>query len=426
MDAVYRDDGPAACGLEAAVERAWRSPFLARKLEAAGFRRGEPLTWQRWWSIPPTRKDELRRLVRFEEEFCTAPRERVVEFWRSGGVTGRPLFYPRTQADVDVSLVAFARSLAIAGVTRDDTFMCSLPIGTHPAGQLMIRAAEILGAAGIWAGAGTQTPSITQIELIHDLGVTVWCGMASFGLHLAHLAEAAGRPLTETGVRRLVTTAEPLSRSKRALLEALWGARVVDVFGMSEITLFGAECERRRGLHVWTDHVFCEVIDPASLAPVGPGEPGILCVTALKGADATPFLRWLSGDVVHLEHGCDCAEADMPRLVHSGRTTDFFKVKGVNLNHGELEDALFAVPDIRDFRVIVTSSDRLRVEIECADGCGPSTSRAVDALLSERFGLRASVELLARGTIARANEGHLKARRFIDQRETASGGRGVA
>src|SRR6185436_4701234 len=103
--------------------------------------------------------------------------------------------YPRTARDLENSLAAFERCLRFAGVTAADTFMCSLPIGIHPAGQQTVRAAEQIGAAAIWAGAGSQTPSAAQVDLVHELGATVWCGMPSFGTNLGHIAEAAGRPL---------------------------------------------------------------------------------------------------------------------------------------------------------------------------------------------------------------------------------------
>lgn len=413
---AYPAGGPRALGLCDAVQRARRSPFMAEKLRRAAIGADGPRDWDAWRAIPPTTKQELRELGSFEEQFCTAPREQIVEFWRSGGVTGRPLFYPRTAPYIDQALDTFARSLRIAGLTARDTFMCSLPIGIHPAGQQMARAAERVGAATLWAGAGNQTPSAAQIELLHDLRVTVWCGMPSFGLHLGHLAEATGRPLSASPVHTLVTTAEALSDSKRALLSRLWGARVVDTFGMSEICLLAVECGRRPGLHVFTDIVFCEVLDPTTLDPVPPGEIGVLCATSLFPFTPTPFVRWLSGDIVRMEAGCECAQASEPRLIHSGRTTDFFKVKGVNLNHAELEEALYAIPDLRDYQVVVTDGDLLVVRVECADGCDVPISHGVDRLLVERFGLRGEIVLLERGTIAKATEGQIKAQRFVDQR----------
>ncbi len=415
-DPRYPGPGPAALGLTGTLERAARSPLFSRKLARAGVHGGAPLDWNAWRKIPPTNKDELRALDAFEEGMAIAPRSEVVEYWRSGGVTGRPLFYPRTARDVEESLTAFARTLSLAGLRREDTFLCALPIGVHPAGQQMVRAAERLGAATIWAGAGNQTPSSVQIELVRDFGVTVWAGMASFGLHLAHLAEGTGRPLALSRVRTVICTAEVLSTSKRELLGRLWGARVVDVFGMSEVTLMGGECGRRPGLHVWRAHSFCEVLDPETLKPVPPGEVGALCVTPVTGTSATPFLRWLSGDIVRMEFGCGCDHGDEPRLIHSGRTAAFFKVKGVNLNHAEVEDAIYEIPSLRDFRVTVAPDDRLVVEIESADGQGGVAVQAVDSLFSGRFGCRAEISTVERGTIARALEGQIKAQRFVDQR----------
>jgi len=412
----YLAASPASAGLAGPLARARRSPFFANKLAAAGIAAEREIDWAHWLAIPPTTKEELRAVVAPEDELWTVSREDVAEFWRSGGVTGRPLFYPRTATDVADSLDAFARCLAFAGVAASDTFLCSLPIGVHPAGQQAVRAAERLGAATIWAGGGTQTASLAQVELVHDLGATVWCGMPSFGLHLAHLAEAAGRPVDRSQVHTLLTTAEMLSRPKRTLLERLWGARVVDVFGMSEITLMGVECGRRPGLHVWREVSFCEVLDAGTLCPVTPGDTGVLCVTPLAGGRAVPFLRWLSGDVVRLETGCECAAESHPRLVHCGRTLGFFKVKGVNLNHAEVEDRLYQVPALVDFRVSVTPEERLLVELECRDPFRAEAKAAVEQLFLGGFGLSCDVACVERGEIARSLEGQIKAQRFVDHR----------
>jgi phenylacetate-CoA ligase len=412
----YAAAGPASVGLADPLARARRSRFFARKLAAAGIAPEQEVEWGNWLAVPPTTKEELRAVAAPEEQLWIVRREEVAEFWRSGGVTGRPLFYPRTAADVADSLDAFARCLAFAGVSAKDTFVCSLPIGVHPAGQQAVRAAERIGAATIWAGAGNQTPSLAQVELVHDLGATVWCGMPSFGLHLAHLAEAAGRPLDRSAVHTLITTAEVLSSPKRSVLERLWGARVVDVFGMSEITLMGAECGRRPGLHVWREVSFCEVLDAETLRPVTPGEMGVLCVTPIAGGRAVPFLRWLSGDLVRLEVGCECAAPSHPRLVHCGRTLGFFKVKGVNLNHAEVEDGLYQIDALVDFRVSVTAEERLLVELEGPEPLRAELRAAVEALFLARFGLSCDVVFVERGAIASSLEGQIKAQRFVDRR----------
>ncbi len=237
--------------------------------------------------------------------------------------------------------------------------------------------------------------------------------MPSFGTNLGHLAEAAGRPLADSGVRLVVTTAEMLSPAKRALLERLWGARVVDVFGMSEITLMGVECGRRPGLHVWREHSFCEVLDADTLTPVPLGEAGVLCVTPVAGGAAIPFVRWISGDVVRLELECDCEAAAHPRLVHSGRTLAFSKVRGTNLNHAEVEDALYGVSGLLDFRVSITADERIVVEVEVSS---TELIQTVEKLFSERFGVRAEATAVERATIAKSVETQVKAQRFVDRR----------
>ena len=163
---------------------------------------------------------------------------------------------------------------------------------------------------------------------------------------------------------------------------------------------------------------FCEVLHPDTLVPVPAGEGGVLCATPVVGNAATPFLRWLSGDVVRMEFGCDCAEASSPRLVHAGRTAGFFKLRGINVNHTELEERLYQVPSLRDFRVTLTPDDRLVVEVEAAERAAPAVVDATGAMIRDPFELHAEVVPVERGTIAKAVEDQIKAQRFVNQRPT--------
>ena len=416
-DLRYPGSGPAQVGLLDTLAHASRSPFFAERLRVAGIDGGSP-TWDQWRAIPPTSKEQLRELSDFGAAVVIAPRAEVVEFWRSGGVTGRPLYYPRTAADLEHAKQSFRLGLEIAGVTAADTVMVSFPFGIHPVGQMVARAAEAIGAAVVWAGAGSQLPSAAQVSLLSELGVTVWCGMASFGLHLANTAEAGGAPLSAADVRLLVTSAEVVSPPKRSLLERLWGAEVRDIFGMTECTLMGAECGRAEGLHVWTESSFCEVLDLDTLEPVALGETGTLCVTPKRTTHATPFVRWLSGDLVRMQTGCECAYSHYPRIVHSGRTAGFFKFRGVNIGHLEAEEALYAIDTLRDFRVLV-SDERLLVELEAAAGAEAFTEERVQRLFAETFGVRVQTLLVQRGAVVKATADQVKAQRFVDQRKLA-------
>src|SRR4030081_3773769 len=85
------------------------------------------------------------------------------------------------------------------------------PPGTPPAGPMLARSATDAGIAVNWAGSGTTTPSLMQLELIHRLRPTIWMGMSSYGLHLANLAEARGVDLASGPVETVLCSAEPLS-----------------------------------------------------------------------------------------------------------------------------------------------------------------------------------------------------------------------
>ena len=139
-----------------------------------------------------------------------------------------------------------------------------------------------------------------QLELIRELKPTIWCGMGSYGLHLANLAEAKGIDLAASSVKKIIVAAEPLSPAKREKLERMWGAQVFDQFGMTEGALVSCETVERDGLHLWSDLFFVEVVDETTGLPVAEGEVGSLVITPLFINEVTPFLRWVSGDVISM------------------------------------------------------------------------------------------------------------------------------
>ena len=402
-----------------AVEQALRSPFWRPRLEKVRLERLEDP--EEWRKIPILDKDTLRALsdAQFYGEFCIKPDDGICEYWRSGGVTGQPLFYPRSFRDMEYGLEAFARTFDCAGAEPGDRAHISFPLGIHPVGQVFARCAASRGVTANWAGSGTSTPSVLQLELIQRLKPTIWLGMSSYALHLANLAEARG---IELNVRRLMTSAEPVSQAKREAIERRWGARLTDTFGMTEVGMMGAEDKPGAGFRIWTDMYYVEVLDAKSLAPVKEGETGTLIVTALWSNNVTPFLRWSSGDLVTYSEADDGAGpfSVFPRIKHAHRTTGFFKVRGINLGHQDLEDFMFRHAEIGDFRAEALNdggNDVLRLSIECRRGAdGAAICRVIAEEVKSRFQLASQVVLLESGTLAKEFEANIKASRFVDRR----------
>ena len=406
-----------------AVENALRAPFFHDRLKGIDLDRlDDPAVWAK---IPLLTKDQLRQIPsgQFHDQFCAAPRRDVVEYWRSGGVTGKPLFYPRSAEDMDWSILCFRRALAVIGATPDDMVHVSFPLGIHPVAHLYARAGEDLGIGTIWCGSGSNTASLMQLELIRELKPTIWAGMGSYGLHLANLAEANGIDLSRETVRKIIVAAEPLSPAKRAKLERSWGAVVSDQFGMTEGALISVQAPGEDALRMWTDLFFCEVVDDATGEPVPPGEVGSLVMTPLTNNNVTPFLRWNSGDLVSMMPGEDSDKpwSLFPVMRHARRTVGFFKVRGININHNELEDLMFFNAAVTDFKAEVYHSDGgldvLRLLIEPRRGLNRSDlQKALLADVARTFEVTPEIVFLDAGTIGKEFEASIKAARFVDKR----------
>ena len=412
----------------AAVERATRSPFWKKRLPSVNLEKlDDPEVWRK---IPILDKDTLRGLsdAQFYGEFCHAEHDGIAEYWRSGGVTGQPLFYPRSFRDIEVGLESFARTFDCAGAGRGERAHISFPLGIHPVGQIYLRCATSRGITVNWAGAGTSTPSPLQLELIQRLKPTIWLGMSSYALHLANLAEARGVELNS--IKKIMTSAEPVSQAKRDKIERSFGAKLTDNFGMTEAGMMGSEWkedESGLGFRIWTDLYLIEVLDPKSLDPVKEGEVGTLVVTALQTNNVTPFLRWSSGDLVTYGEADDERDGKkagpfsvFPRIKHAHRTAGFFKVRGINIGHQDLEDFMFRHVEIGDFRAEVLNeggNDILRLSIEIRRGADrESFANALSGKIKAAFELAPQVVVLETGTLAREFEANVKAVRFVDRR----------
>ena len=120
---------------------------------------------------------------------------------------------------------------------------------------------------------------------------------------------------------------------------------------------------------------------------------GLLVVTPLWNNTMTPFLRWETGDYVRF---VDRGETDgpfgvFPMIRHAARTAGFFKVRGININQGDIEDFLYRVRAIADFKIEAVETealDTLRISIEVAGGADADvTGEALVQSVRETFEL---------------------------------------
>ena len=222
--------------------------------------------------------------------------------------------------------------------------MCRFRSASIRSGQMLARCATDVGIAVNWAGSGTTTPSVMQIELIDRLKPTIWMGMSSYGLHLANLAEARGLDLAASSVEDhpLLGRAAVGGQARQARAPmGRAGARHVRHDRSRHDGRRGRERRRLPHLDRHVLHRGARSRTPTRRSPkarsaaswsrrCGPTTSRRSCA----GARATS-VTWREATTATARSRCSrwCK--------HAHRTTGFFKVRGINLNHAEFEDFMF-------------------------------------------------------------------------------------
>ena len=175
---------------------------------------------------------------------------------------------------------------------------------------------------------------------------------------------------------------------------------------------------------------YLEVVDPGqpwrSGRPAGEARRCLVIDRALdtstmrrRSCAGTPATSW---SITTTARPDGAGYGVFPRLIrHAHRTAGFFKVRGVNITHGDFEDFMFALAGVQDFKCEALAGpdalDVLRVSYEVKQG---ADADALAVELSEKirtiFELRPELVRLDLGTLAREFEGAVKAPRFQDNR----------
>ena len=142
------------------------------------------------------------------DNFNVARATEIAEYWRSGGTTGKPVFYPRTFDDVKYGLESWARTFPAINIGPGDLCHISFPLGIHPAGQIWARSAHQMNVGMNWVGAGNAVSSEAQVDLILALKPTILISMSSFALHLINVADTKGIDLSESTISIVICSAE--------------------------------------------------------------------------------------------------------------------------------------------------------------------------------------------------------------------------
>lgn len=216
--------------------------------------------------------------------------------------------------------------------------------------------------------------------------------------------QLAGR--LRLSLARMSTSSEMRTPGMTERLVEAFGVRPFDFYATTE-GLWGCECERHDGIHLFEDMTLVENVDVEG-RPAPPGEPGArLLVTSLHNL-VQPIIRLEVTDIVALEPDpCPCGRTlDRARAIE-GRSDDVLELPARHGGEVTVHPLHFALVtrdrDVREFQV-VQEGPLLRI------------------LIMPRYGASGALESRLRGTVSRrlSELGVAEPRVVVERREKLS------
>jgi phenylacetate-CoA ligase len=369
--------------------------------------------------MPFTVKTDLRDTYPFG--LFASPMEEIVRLHASSGTTGKPIVVAYTKSDLDVWSEVMVRAFVACGMHRGDVLQNAYGYGLFTGGLGAHYGGEALGATVIPISGGNTE---RQLMVMQDFGVTAISCTPSYFLFLIESARETGVDLSKLRVG--VFGAEPWSEAMRERIQEESGIRAHDIYGLSEIIGpgVGIECQQQRGLHIFEDHFYPEIIDPDTGEVLPEGKEGELVLTTLS-KQAMPMIRYRTRDITALvSDRCACGRT-LRRIRRIGRRSDdMLIIRGVNVFPSQVETALLRVEGtLPHYQIVLTRDkglDQMEVKVEVTPELFSDEIRALEALqhkleasIENILGLRVKVTLAEPRTLARS-EG--KAKRVTDLR----------
>jgi phenylacetate-CoA ligase len=367
-------------------------------------------------SLPFTTKEELQPQAD-SEPFAfnrTYPIEQYVRCHQTSGTHGRPLVVLDTADDWQWWIDAWQYVLDAAEVHSTDRALLAFSFGPFIG---FWSAFDALIARGTLVIPGGGLGSLARLETLRGAKATTLLCTPTYALHLAEVAAEHHVNLEHLSIEKIIVAGEPGGSvaATRDRIQSVWGARLIDHAGATEVGPWGFADEAGKGLHVNEAHFIPEFLSVATGHPAQPGELSHLILTCL-GRRGSPVIRYRTGDIVRPTWPSESPNRFV--LLEGGiigRADDMMIIRGMNVYPTAVEQILFSFPEVVEYRLTARkhgAMDELLIEVE--DHLQEPARIAEELQL--RLGLKIDVRCVPPLTLPRF-EG--KGRRFVDQRTRA-------
>ncbi|MDR0595938.1 MAG: phenylacetate--CoA ligase [Clostridiales Family XIII bacterium] len=396
------------------IRHAKNSAFYQKHFE--GIESDDIKTLDDFRRLPFTDKDDLRGA--YPMGLCAVPTDEIVRIHSSSGTTGTPVIIPYTQKDVDDWAIMFKRCYETAGITRADRIQVTPGYGLWTAGIGFQLGAELLGAMAIPMGPGNTDK---QIRMMIDLRTTVFTATSSYALLIAEEIEKRG-VRDQICLKKGVIGSERWGAKMRKRIASELGVELYDIYGLTEIygPGIGINCDMSESMHIWTDYMYFEIINPKTLEPVKDGESGEIVITTLQ-KEGAPLIRYRTHDLTReVIEPCPCG-SDYPRIdAIIGRSDDMVKVKGTIIFPSKVDEFLAGVKDASsEYQIMIdhmNGRDQMTLFFETKLKPGAerqALEKEVEQGFKKSIGILAKIRAVSIGELPRSEK---KTTRIFDNR----------
>ncbi|MCJ7646136.1 hypothetical protein MUO65_04450 [bacterium] len=206
--------------------------------------------------------------------------------------------------------------------------------------------------------------------------------------------------------KSIFTRAELLSREDRKQIEAVFGTKLTDLYGIIEFGIVAWECEKHQGYHINSDIVLVEALRDNRQAY---GEEGEIICTDLTNY-TMPFIRYALGDIGILSREkCDCGR-NFPLIeLIEGRSNDFITLpSGKIISPILLIIALENIDGISQFRLLQENINTFDVQIVKARNFKETITEEVKRALGEILGRNTRISVNIVDEIPREKSGKIR------------------
>lgn len=349
---------------QALLSAAYRTvPLYRRRLQERGLTPGDITDLDAWKRLPMLSKDDI---VARREELRSEERRWRVTTKTTGGSTGRAVTIEKDPAALSYEDAAMWRGLAWNGIRIGDkqARFWGVPIRLVDRAKYVL-IDRVMNRIRLSAFELSDASMRAFFNAIERVGTDYFYGYTSVIVAFAEFVRKSGLRLRRAKIKLIVTTSEPLYDSQKALLQEVFGCRVIRDYGCGELGPIAYECEED-GFHLFANTLLVEVLDGDW--PAKSGQVGELVITDLHNF-RMPLIRYRIKDYGALSDGsCPCGRT-LPLLERVvGRVLDTVVLPSRTRIHGEYfnyisEEMRKRSLGLRQLQVLQTELDRLVVRI---------------------------------------------------------------